>query len=81
MSEQAHVEMCGVVIIDGQQRPGCWREDDPMTEFAQTWRDYCKHNGPCQIVGSDRCSVPDDPAYIAEMELRYPAATAGGDRD
>lgn len=38
----------------------------------RTWRDYCKHNGPCRIVGSDRCSMPDDPAYIAAMEARYP---------
>lgn len=49
-------------------------------ENGRTWRDYCKHYGSCQIVGNDRCSVPDDPAYVAAMEARYPSVIPpGGD--
>lgn len=48
------------------------------TEKPRTWRDYCKHNGPCVVAGEDRCTVPDDPAYIAAMESRYPPVKPGG---
>jgi hypothetical protein len=43
---------------------------DSAEKDAPTWRDYCKHYGPCIIHGHDRCYVPDDPAYVADMERR-----------
>jgi hypothetical protein len=37
---------------------------------ATTWRDYCKHYGPCITYGGDRCHAAEDPAYVAEMNRR-----------
>lgn len=32
-AESAHFEMCGVVVIDGREVPGCWLEgDEPQPE-------------------------------------------------
>lgn len=38
-----------------------------------TWRDFCKHYGPCEMTSGDKCKTPDDPAYIAKMESRLPS--------